>query len=345
MDEQNKRARILPALKQEEIEIAVEEAARLLKNGDIVALPTETVYGLAGNAFNPEAVKKIFKVKGRPANNPLIVHVSSVEMAKTCVKEWNEAAQRLADNFWPGPLTIVLPKSELIPPIVTAGGETVGVRFPAHPVIQLVIERCGFPLAAPSANISSRVSPTTARHVFRQLGDKIKLIIDGGSCNVGIESTVFDLTSNPPRVLRPGIIYEESLLAVLSNVKIKTPDKTAKGCDSKILQSPGLLKKHYSPAAKLICIDWKSDEELKQTLSVLGCQPESTWILTYSNPPVNLGKVTVMPRQASAYARALYSELHRCDEAGAKWIIVQTPPHSSEWRAIHDRLRRASAED
>ncbi|MGC8828835.1 MAG: L-threonylcarbamoyladenylate synthase [Verrucomicrobiia bacterium] len=342
MVEKTKEAKILPAFTEEEIEKAVNEAVALLKNGDVVALPTETVYGLAANALNCDAVEKIFKIKGRPSTNPIIVHISNIEMAKHCVKEWNEAAQRLANNFWPGPLTIVLFKSEIIPPIVTAGGDTVGIRFPSHPVIQRVIERCGFPLAAPSANISNRVSPTTARHVFKQLGNKIKLIVDGGPCSVGIESTVFDLTSKPPRVLRPGIIHEDSIRAVLSGLKLHQTIHLKK--DSRILMSPGLLKKHYSPVAKLICLSWQSEEELKQRLLSLGCKPETTWILAYSNPPSKLGNVTLMPKQAQSYAKALYCELHRCDEAGAKWIIVQTPPQTLEWRAIHDRLARASAE-
>ncbi|MGC8743513.1 MAG: L-threonylcarbamoyladenylate synthase [Verrucomicrobiia bacterium] len=342
MVEHIKNVKILPAFTEEEIVKAVDEAVALLKAGDVVALPTETVYGLAANAFNPAAVEKIFKIKGRPSNNPLIVHISDIEMAKRCVREWNEAAQRLADNFWPGPLTIVLPKSDSIPSVVTAGGDTVGVRFPAHTVIQRVIKHCGFPLAAPSANVSNRVSPTTAQHVFKQLGDRIKLIVDGGACNVGIESTVFDLTSKPPRVLRPGIIHEDSILAVLSG--LKSSSVLFHNKDATTLRSPGMLKKHYSPVAKLICLNWQSEDELKQRLISLGCDPALTCILAWANPPSKFGKVTLMPKQAKAYARALYSELHHCDELGAKWIIVQTPPDSPEWRAIHDRLLRASAE-
>lgn len=336
------KARILRAIEPEEIEIAVEEAVNLLKAGEVVALPTETVYGLAANAFNPDAVAKIFEVKGRPSNNPIIVHVSSISMAKKCVNQWTTEAQKLANNFWPGPLTIVLPKSDVIPSIVTAGGETVGIRFPAHPVIQKVIEKCGFPLAAPSANISSRISPTTAEHVFKQLGNKIKLIIDGGACAVGIESTVFDIASHPPRVLRPGIIHEESLFAALGG-KIEKSGIT--NTQSGVLRSPGLLKKHYAPLAKLVCVEWQTVDDLMENLKKLGCDPKYTRILAYSNLPQDLKswKTTLMPKKATAYARALYAELHRCDEEGAQWIIVQTPPHLPQWEAIHDRLRRAAA--
>ena len=194
---------------------AVKRAAELLRAGEVVALPTETVYGLAANALDEKAVAKIFQIKGRPANNPIIVHVAGVEMARRCVKAWPNPAEKLARAFWPGPLTLVLPRAKEIPGIVTAGGPTVGVRWPSHPFIQAVIRECGFPLAAPSANLSGRVSPTNAGHVRQQLGDKISLIVDGGQSQVGIESTVLDLTVTPPQVLRPGMIHAESLAAVV----------------------------------------------------------------------------------------------------------------------------------
>ena len=185
-----------------------------MRAGEVVALPTETVYGLAANALDEKAVAKIFQIKGRPAHNPIIVHVASNEMAKRCVKSWPELAEKLSKAFWPGPLTLVLPRAEKIPDIVTAGGETVGIRWPSHPFIQAVIRECGFPLAAPSANLSNQISPTNAEHVRAQLGGKIPLIVDGGQSQVGIESTVLDLTVSPPRILRPGMIHAESLAAV-----------------------------------------------------------------------------------------------------------------------------------
>ena len=167
---------------------AVNRAAALLRDGEVVALPTETVYGLAANALNAKAVARIFEVKGRPAHNPIIAHVADLEMAKRCVAEWPDSATRLAQAFWPGPLTLVLPKAEDIPSLVTAGGATVGVRWPSHPFIQAVIRACGFPLAAPSANLSNRISPTNAEHVRKQLGAQLRLIVDGGQSQVGIES-------------------------------------------------------------------------------------------------------------------------------------------------------------
>ncbi|MDD9866414.1 MAG: L-threonylcarbamoyladenylate synthase, partial [Verrucomicrobiales bacterium] len=198
---------------------ALDRAVELLGQGQLVAMPTETVYGLAANALSPEAVNRVFNAKGRPANNPLIVHVESVEMARSCVSAWPSAADRLAEVFWPGPLSIVLPKADLVPDIVTAGGETVAVRCPAHPVMLAVLSRCGFPLAAPSANLSNRVSPTRARHVAEQLADRIPMILDGGPCEVGIESTVVDLTGEIATVLRPGMVSPEQIRDLLGEVR------------------------------------------------------------------------------------------------------------------------------
>ena len=209
------RAEILPTHTAALFRAAVSRASELLRAGEVVALPTETVYGLAANALDAKAVARIYEIKGRPAHNPIIVHVASREMARHCVTQWPTAADRLAQAFWPGPLTLVLPRSAEIPDIVTAGGHTVGVRWPSHPFIQAVIHECGFPLAAPSANLSNRVSPTNAEHVAKNLGDKIPLIVDGGQSQVGIESTVVDATTNPLRVLRPGMIHLAPLQAAL----------------------------------------------------------------------------------------------------------------------------------
>jgi L-threonylcarbamoyladenylate synthase len=189
---------------------AVKCATELLRAGEVVALPTETVYGLAANALDAQAVAKIFQIKGRPANNPIIVHVAGNEMAKRCAENFPPLAEKLSKSFWPGPLALVLPRAKKIPDNVTAGGETVGIRWPSHPFIQAVIRECGFPLAAPSANLSNQISPTNAEHVRAQLGGKISLIVDGGQSQVGIESTVLDLTVSPPQILRPGMIHAES---------------------------------------------------------------------------------------------------------------------------------------
>lgn len=303
-------------------------AAELLRAGEVVALPTETVYGLAANAFNAAAVARIYEVKGRPAFNPIIVHVSGIEMARVCVREWPPPAQELARAFWPGPLTLVLPRSEHIPDIVTAGGPTVGVRWPSHPMMNEVIRLCGFPLAAPSANRSNELSPTTAEHVRRSFGADVPLIVDGGPSHVGIESTVLDLTAQPPRILRPGMIHIESLLAVIGEL-------ATEGSGGQQLKSPGQLPRHYAPKAKLVVRRWENAAELES-------QPADVHVIAHSRIPLR-GNVTVVPHNAEAYARALYAELHRCDVAGARLIIVEAVPETQEWDAIRDRLKRATS--
>ena len=314
----------------------------MLRAGEVVALPTETVYGLAANALDSKAVSKIFKVKGRPTNNPIIVHVASVEMAKRCVAEWPATADKFAKAFWPGPLTLVLPRANEIPDIVTAGGTTVGIRWPSHPFIQAVIRECDFPLAAPSSNLSGCVSPTNAGHIRKQLGGKISLIVDGGQSQIGIESTVLDLTVSPPQILRPGMIHEESLLAVAGEVQ--GPKSKVQGPRS-VLRSPGLLEKHYSPKAKLIVLNWHDDADLHHQLSIFNLQPSTSHIIAHTHIPSVEGfaRVSVIPHDAEVFARAIYAELHRCDEMGAKLIIVEAPPTLPEWSGIADRLRRAAA--
>jgi L-threonylcarbamoyladenylate synthase len=319
---------------------AVARAAELLRAGEIVALPTETVYGLAANALAAAAVAKIYEAKGRPAHNPIIVHIADVAMARRCVTHWSATADKLARAFWPGPLTLVLPRAREIPDLVTAGGQTVGVRWPGHPFIQAVIRACGFPLAAPSANLSNRVSPTNAEHVRRQLGGKIPLIVDGGQSQVGIESTVLDLTCQPPRILRPGMIHEESLAVVCGEVT--SGGWRVAGGDQ--LRSPGLLPKHYSPQAKLLVLNWQNDADLHQQLVTRHLSPATCHVIAHTRIPSGEGfaGVSVIPHDAEAFARALYAEWHRCDEAGAGLIVVEAPPALPEWEAIADRLQRAA---
>jgi L-threonylcarbamoyladenylate synthase len=321
---------------------AVRRAAELLRAGEVVALPTETVYGLAANALDEQTVAKIFQIKGRPAHNPIIVHVASLEMARCCVKEFPATAEKLAKSFWPGPLTLVLPRAKEIPEIVAAGGATVGIRWPSHPFIQAVIRECGFPLAAPSANLSGCVSPTNAEHVRQQLGSKIPLIVDGGQSQVGIESTVLDLTVNPPKVLRPGMIHAESLAAICGEVqspksKVQSPESAPR--------SPGLLAKHYSPKAKLFVLDWQDEAELGIKIKNLKLKTKNCFIIAHTRIPSGetFGQVSVIPHDAEAFARALYAELHRCDEGGGAVIVVEAPPDLPEWAGIADRLRRAAA--
>jgi L-threonylcarbamoyladenylate synthase len=321
---------------------AVKRAAQSLRAGEVVALPTETVYGLAANALDASAVTRIFEIKGRPAQNPIIVHVASMEMARQCVAEWPIAAEKLARAFWPGPLTLVLPRARNIPDIVTAGGATVGVRWPGHPFIQAVINECGFPLAAPSANPSNQVSPTNAAHVLKGLGQKIRLIVDGGQSQVGIESTVLDLSVNPARILRPGIIHGESLQAVVENCGLQIVDCGLGKSSGETLRSPGMLPRHYSPKAKLDILSWRDTDELQ---SKIKNQKSKIHIIAHTVIPSAecFGRVSVIPHDAEAFARAIYAELHQCDELGAERIIVEALPNTNEWHAIADRLKRAAA--
>lgn len=345
---QNLTTEILPTNTAERFAIAVARAVALLRAGEVVALPTETVYGLAANALEARAVDRIFAAKDRPAHNPIIVHVADTAMAQRCVADWNEAADRLATAFWPGPLTLVLPKAPILPDNVTAGGSTVGVRCPRHPLIQAVIRGCGFPLAAPSANRSNEVSPTQAEHVRHSLGGRIPLIVDGGPTQVGIESTVVDLTQSPPRVLRPGMIHDEALRAAvgaLSSEVFPRPTDARAPVASGPLRSPGQLARHYAPRAPLVSLAWTDEADLHRQVERLGWEPHLTQVLAHAHIPGagGWGGVSVIPHDPEAFARALYAALHRCDEAGARGIVVEAVPDSPGWSGIADRLRRAAA--
>lgn len=331
------KAEILSTHTPELFKSAVERAVELLRAGEVVALPTETVYGLAANAFDPKAVSRIFEIKGRPAHNPIIIHAAGMEMVERCVSDWPPIAEKLARAFWPGPLTLVLPRSAEIPDVVTAGGRTVGVRWPSHPFMQMVLQECGFPLAAPSANPANQVSPTAAEHVQKRLGDKIQLIVDGGQSQVGIESTVLDVGVFPPRVLRPGMIHESALLSVVPNLVVGA------GGSEGILKSPGLMPRHYAPRAKLMTTVWKDDVSLKVQLAAQGVSLAKCHVIAHTRIPSQggFGRVSVIPHDAEAFARAIYAELHRCDELGAQTIVIETLPDTIEWRAINDRLKRA----
>jgi L-threonylcarbamoyladenylate synthase len=301
-------------------------AASLLRAGRLVAFPTETVYGLGANALDAEAVVRIFEAKERPLTSPLIVHVASEGMASSVVAEWPERAQQLANKFWPGPLTLVLPKQAHIPDVVTAGLATVGVRMPAHPVALALIKECNLPLAAPSANRFTQLSPTTAEHVRRSLGDRVDFVLDGGPCTVGIESTVLSLASERAMLLRPGGISRQQIEATIGPID-KLTDAT-NGPHS----SPGLHPKHYSPRTRLVL---SQNGQVPQTghgaYLQLRCEPAS------GNPDIMR-----MPESADAYAAALYQTLHELDDQGCDWIAVELPPSTPEWEAVLDRLRRAA---
>ncbi len=338
---------VLRTQSKSEFDLAVERAAELLRLDEVVAVPTETVYGLAANALSSAAVRKIYQTKGRPATNPLIVHVASWAMVEQCCARWDSEANQIARTFWPGPLTIVVPKSERVPDEVTAGGETVALRWPSHPIMQALIQAAGFPVAAPSANRSNALSPTQARHVLSQLDGKIALIIDGGHSAVGIESTVIDLVHRPARILRPGMIHLGNLQAACESLEWSQSQPVDAGPGDAAQRSPGQLRVHYSPRAQLKVLAWEDAADLQRQFGQMNLSGDSTSVIAFRNIPDSddFLRVSVIPDDAEAYARALFSELHVCDEEGSQYILVEAPPDGPEWSGVWDRLRRAAAAD
>ncbi|MCC6428147.1 MAG: threonylcarbamoyl-AMP synthase [Phycisphaerales bacterium] len=315
----------------------ISAAIARLREGGLVAFPTETVYGLGADALSERAVDRVFAIKGRPANNPLIVHVSDIEMARRAAREWPFAAQKLAAAFWPGPLSIIVPKSSVIPTNVTAGADSVAVRCPDHPLTLALIEAFGSPLVGPSANPSGRISPTTADHVRESFSPDLVYVLDGGPCRGGIESTVVDVSGTQPRVLRPGLITPEMLANVLGQ-PIAGPgsnriDMAAAGA----LPSPGLLPQHYAPVSPTHLID-RSDIRSMDAGAVL---------LVFD--PIPDRRCIVMPREPLPYAARLYSALREADAMQPALIAIERPPvgsteaERSVWLAIMDRLSRAAA--
>ncbi len=313
-------------------------AAELLRTGQLVAFPTETVYGLGANALDPQAVNLIYAAKGRPGWNPLIVHVADRSAAERLILAWPATAEPLIRRWWPGPLTLVLPRSPEVPDAVTAGLETVALRVPAHPIALALLSTSGLALAAPSANRSGEVSPTTAEHVAASLGDRIPLILDAGACEVGIESTVLDLSGPEPVLLRPGAVGREEIESLIGPVALPA----AEGGDAVARRSPGMLQRHYSPAAQLVLYHAGADVSGSET--VRRCQAAGGRVaaLVRDSRPLGVDQVLIMPDSPTAYARELYATLHRLDESGIKLILAERPPEGPAWDAIRDRLMRAA---
>jgi L-threonylcarbamoyladenylate synthase len=312
-------------------------AAEILVNGGLVAFPTETVYGLGADALNPNAVSSIFAAKGRPANNPVIVHIFEESQARALVKIWPEQAVQLANHFWPGPLTIVLPRSSAVPDIVTAGGATVAIRIPAHPVALALLRAAKVPIAAPSANRSSYLSPTRPEHVLDGLEGRIDLLLDAGPTSGGIESTVVDLTRSPSRLLRPGLISLSELELTLGLITFPIAQT------KEPLRSPGLLKRHYAPRALLECLE---DSTWNHVQDYLKAGHRVGW-LAFGQPPSPMParlQCVQMPVDPASYGARLYSSLYLLDKSSVERILVDLPPDTPEWAAIRDRLRRASAQ-
>jgi L-threonylcarbamoyladenylate synthase len=304
----------------------IAHAAELLRAGKLVAFPTETVYGLGANALDATAVSRIFEAKGRPASSPLIVHISDAEMARSVVAEWPQAAQALALKFWPGPLTLVLKKQAYVPTVVTAGLDTVGVRVPSHPAALALIEAARLPIAAPSANRFTQLSPTRAEHVRQGLGDRVDYILDGGECTVGIESTVLSLTDERPVLLRPGGISRRQIEAIIGPIE----HQAEAGAESH--PSPGMHPRHYSPQTTVLLV---RDGALPE-------QGRGAYLQLRVPPQRSVHKVVHMPEDSAEYAARLYSTLHQLDGEHLDWIAVEIPAETPDWEAVLDRLRRAA---
>ncbi len=317
-------------------------AAQIIRDGGLVAMPTETVYGLAADALNGEAVAKIFRAKGRPMDNPLIVHIAALEDAKRLVSRFPETARLLAERFWPGPLTMVLPKSELIPDEVSAGLDTVGIRFPAHPLAQSLIRESGTPLAAPSANRSGIPSPTAAQHVLNDLEGRIEAVLDGGECRVGVESTVITLAADKPRLLRPGGVTLEQMEAVIGAIDVDDAvlHRLKDGVQA---ASPGMKYRHYAPKARVVLI--KADDQ-KYIDYVNRHADDRTACMCYNEDVAALRAGKTYPLGAKEdtlrQARLLFGTLRQIDDDGMTLVYARCPETDGVGMAVYNRLIRAA---
>lgn len=322
---------------------ALAQAAAIIRGGGLVAIPTETVYGLAADATNPEAVASIFAAKGRPQDNPLIVHIHSVEMLGMVAREIPPAALALAGRFWPGPLTMILPKTELIPEITSAGLDTVAIRLPAHPIARELIRLAGVPVAAPSANLSGSPSTTTAQHCLSDLGGRVDAVVDGGPCTVGVESTVLSLAGKP-RLLRPGAVTPEALRELLPDLELDEAVVRQPAPDVKAA-SPGMKYRHYAPACRVVLVDgapdryvpWVNGRAEREPGVFALCSDEDLPHLRC--PAVSLGP---MGDQA-AQATRLFDSLRQLDVRGARTVYVRCPAKAGMGLALYNRLIRAAA--
>jgi L-threonylcarbamoyladenylate synthase len=312
----------------------IEEAARILRNGGLVAFPTETVYGLGADASNASAVRKVFAVKGRPADHPVIVHVAEASELKHWAAEVPRAAWILAEKFWPGPLTLVLRRAPHVSDLVTGGQDTVAIRVPSHPVARRLLKAFGGGVVAPSANKFGRVSPTTAEHVRAELGDAVDLVLDGGACTVGIESTIVDLTREPPAILRPGHISAAQIAEALSQALGESTDGRPR--------VSGSLASHYAPQTPVVVVPGEAVEEFVRRHA-----GKRVAVLSRAGRPRDsrASLWQVAPEEPADYARLLYANLRRLDAAGCELIVVEALPDLPEWAAVRDRVLRAAHRD
>jgi L-threonylcarbamoyladenylate synthase len=312
----------------------IDRAVAVLRNGGLVAFPTETVYGLGADAANPTAIERLYKAKGRPGDHPVIVHLASAEQLPLWARTVPPAAHRLAEKFWPGPLTLILPKQPQVSVRLTGGQDTLGLRVPAHPLAQRLLHAFGSGIAAPSANRFGRISATRAEHVHAEFGSTIDLVLEGGASDVGIESTILDLSRDPPMLLRPGHITRAALETAL-DASIMTADPSAN-------RASGMLAAHYAPQTPLLLV---APQKLLDAAKNAAQHGKHAAVLARSIPPPGYddGQVWLaLPEDAQGYAQALYAGLRQLDAAGCSVILVEQPPQSTEWAAINDRLRRAA---
>ena len=313
---------------------SIMRAAGLLRDGKLVAFPTETVYGLGADASDPVAVRRIFEAKGRPEDHPVIVHVADIEAAERWSSSLPDDARALAAAFWPGPLTLIVPRASHVSDVVTGGQASVGLRAPAHPVARALLAEFGDGIAAPSANRFGLVSPTTARHVADDLGDAVDLILDGGACDVGIESTIIALTTQTPMVLRPGGVDIDAIAKVLGRTPVAR--------DAAAPRASGTLGSHYATRTPAALV---GKDALRAELSQLEERDERVAVLAFSvGPPDDFGGVWLRaPPDATAYGQALYANLRALDAANADTILIEQVPEGNAWTAIRDRLARATS--
>jgi len=316
-------------------ETNIQLAAELLRQGKLVAIPTETVYGLGADAKNPEAIKRIFAAKDRPADHPLIVHIPDKAALTDWVIDIPEVAWKLAEHYWPGPLTLVLKKHSDVPMEVTGGQNTVALRVPNHPVALSLLKAFGGGIAAPSANRFCRISPTQASHVEEELGDKVDMILDGGACQVGLESTIVDLSGDQPRLLRPGQISKAEIESVLQQ-PLLLPEAYEK------IHAPGMMEVHYAPITKtLLC----TQDQLRGIFQDDTFKHQNKIGILSFGREINSGsfdKIIVMPVTVNDYGQLLYSKLRELDNAELDLILAEQPPQTSEWLPINDRLKKAA---
>lgn len=321
----------------------IDRVAEILKRGGTVAIPTETVYGLGADATNPDAVRKIFEAKGRPQDNPLIVHISSLDMLHDITDALPPSAEKLAQKFWPGPLTVILPRSEKIPKEVSAGLDTVAVRFPSHPIARAIISRACLPIAAPSANLSGSPSPTTAQHCINDLEGRVDAIVISDDCSVGVESTVITLCTDVPRLLRPGAVTPEQLKSVLPKIEIDSA-VTAEPEKGKPVASPGMKYKHYSPKTKVILIRGTKENYINFVNSKIS--QRGAFALCFREDAESIKIPCVCyggMNDELSQANGLFSALRQLDEKGAAVAYAHSPELAGVGLAVYNRLIRAAA--